>query len=63
MIEENKNTSSLLEMPETSLSAKRTKEEEPMDEMEASAHPDRERLNLEDLKTVEPAILRSQKTM
>jgi hypothetical protein len=63
-IEENKNTISLIEVPDTtSISTKKIREEEPMDEMEASAHPDRERANLEDLKTVEPAIIRSQKTM
>ena len=62
-IEENKNASSLIEVPDTSIITKKIREEEPMDEMEASAHPDRERANLEDLKTVEPAIIRSQKTM
>jgi hypothetical protein len=63
LIEENKNVSSLIEVPDTSISTKKIREEEPMDEMEASAHPDRERANLEDLKTVEPAIIRSQKNM
>ena len=63
--EEHKINSSLIEIPDTTtmISGNRTKEEEPMDEMEASAHPERERVNLEDLKTVEPAILRSQKSM
>ena len=63
LIEENKNASTLTEVPDASVSSKKIREEEPMDELEASAHPDRERANLEDLKTVEPAIIRSQKTM
>jgi len=63
MIEENKIASSLTEVSDASISSKKIREEEPMDELEASAHPDRERANLEDLKTIEPAIIRSQKTM
>jgi len=63
MIEENKIATSLIEVPDASDRTKKIREEEPMDELEASAHPDRERANLEDLKTVEPAIIRSQKTM
>lgn len=63
MIEENKIATSLIEVPDDSIRTKKIREEEPMDELEASAHPDRERANLEDLKTVEPAIIRSQKTM
>jgi hypothetical protein len=63
MIEENKIATSLIEVPDASIRTKKIREEEPMDELEASAHPDRERANLEDLKTVEPAIIRSQKTM
>jgi hypothetical protein len=63
MIEENKIATSLIEVPDASIRTKKIREEEPMDELEASAHPDRERANLEDLKTVEPAIIRSQKTI
>jgi len=35
------------------------KEELPMDEQEASARPENEAKNLEDLKKVEPVILRA----
>jgi hypothetical protein len=63
MREENKIATSLTDAPDASVRTKKIREEEPMDELEASAHPERERANLEDLKTVEPAIIRSQKTM
>ena len=67
MIEENKIATSLIEVPDASVimsaRTKKIREEEPMDELEASAHPERERANLEDLKTVEPAMIRSQKTI
>ena len=63
MLEENKIATSLIEVPDASVRTKKIREEEPMDELEASAHPERERANLEDLKTVEPAIIRSQKTI
>jgi len=63
MLEENKIATSLIEVPDASVRTKKIREEEPMDELEASAHPERERANLEDLKTVEPAMIRSQKTI
>ena len=45
------------------LSPTSVREEFPMNELEASAHPESEALNLEELKTVEPVIERARKFM
>ena len=49
--------------PESQLSAGRLKEDVPMDEQEASVERENEAVNMEDLKKVEPVMIRTQKSI